>query len=43
MLIIADHGNADKALNDDGTPNALPQSCSRILVSMTINQVREYC
>ncbi|HNY53935.1 MAG TPA: 2,3-bisphosphoglycerate-independent phosphoglycerate mutase, partial [Bacteroidales bacterium] len=42
-LIIADHGNADKALNDDGTPNTAhslnPVPC--ILVSDDYKTIRE--
>ena len=42
-LIIADHGNADKALNDDGTPNTAhslnPVPC--ILVSDNYKTIRE--
>jgi len=31
VLVIADHGNADKALNDDGSPKHCPffESCSK--------------
>lgn len=43
VLIIADHGNADKALNEDGTPNTAhslnPVPC--ILVSDDYKSVRE--
>ncbi len=43
VLIIADHGNADKALNEDGTPNTAhslnPVPC--ILVSDDYESVRE--
>ncbi len=43
VLIIADHGNADKALNDDGTPNTAhslnPVPC--ILVSDDYKSIRE--
>lgn len=43
VLIIADHGNADKALNEDGTPNTAhslnPVPC--ILVSDDYEYVRE--
>lgn len=43
VLIIADHGNADKALNEDGTPNTAhslnPVPC--ILVSDDYKYVRE--
>lgn len=43
VLIIADHGNADKALNDDGTPNTAhslnPVPC--ILVTDDYKSIRE--
>ncbi len=43
VLIIADHGNADKALNDDGTPNTAhslnPVPC--ILVSDDYKTIKE--
>ncbi|NMC36869.1 MAG: 2,3-bisphosphoglycerate-independent phosphoglycerate mutase [Bacteroidales bacterium] len=43
VLIIADHGNADKALNEDGTPNTAhslnPVPC--ILVSDDYNTIKE--
>jgi 2,3-bisphosphoglycerate-independent phosphoglycerate mutase len=43
VLIIADHGNADKALNEDGTPNTAhslnPVPC--ILVSDDYKEIKE--
>lgn len=43
VLIIADHGNADKALNEDGSPNTAhslnPVPC--ILVSDTYKSIKE--
>jgi 2,3-bisphosphoglycerate-independent phosphoglycerate mutase len=43
VLIIADHGNADYALNDDGTPNTAhslnPVPC--ILISNEYKSIRE--
>ena len=43
VLIIADHGNADKALNEDGTPNTAhslnPVPC--ILVSNDYKKIKE--
>ncbi len=43
VLIIADHGNADKALNEDGSPNTAhslnPVPC--ILVSDDYKKIRE--
>ena len=43
ILIIADHGNADKAINEDGTPNTAhtlnPVPC--ILVSDDFKEIRE--
>lgn len=43
VLIIADHGNADKAINDDGTPNTAhslnPVPC--ILVSDDYKSIRD--
>ncbi len=43
VLIISDHGNADKAINDDGTPNTAhslnPVPC--ILVSDDYKTIKE--
>jgi 2,3-bisphosphoglycerate-independent phosphoglycerate mutase len=43
VLIIADHGNADKAINDDGTPNTAHSlnPVPSILVSDDYKEIRE--